>query len=45
VPLHLVAGLGLDDHGDRLHARIVEQAGEGAEADLALADVGVAVAP
>src|SRR5690242_16437883 len=41
---HLVLGVGLDDHGDVAEARVGEEAGEGGEADLALADVGVAVA-
>ena len=44
MTLHGVAGLGLDHHRHFVEPGVVEQAGEGVEADLALADVRVAVA-
>jgi len=45
VPLHAVPRLGLDHHRDFGEPRVLEEAGEGVEADLPVADVGVAVAP
>jgi hypothetical protein len=42
---HVVSGLGLQDHRGPPQPRVVEDAGEGGEADLPFPAVGVAVAP